>query len=515
MARRGGRRGRRSRSKQRSRGAGTRSSKAKSSKSRSRNTRGSGARKSAPSKRRNTRTTTRASNRRATVSKARRAAPKRTAPKKKAPTKRATPSNRRATVSKQRQQQRATQTAPKKAVNAAVGKPATSKRQATRINRKPPVKASTVFNNALKGIQNRNLVADKRINAITNPRGALKEADAARKGIRQEVKNPGFLDSILNRNNELQKQINNLGSNVTNSAGTFANALMGIIAANAQPMNTRPKMLANLPADYKQQEQALSAAADASRYKSLSIDQQRAVQQGKYGETFGLNPVTQRNEINRIQNMIKAQNAARVRQGLDPTFSGQSLKEARDADGDGYADNMGNRIAGVYNATLGRVLPKMPKQTVAGANISMNRPMGQRLPGLVSRRGSSGGTSRIQQQAAATQMQPEIAPTIGQPIEETGAAPTVTGGGAEDLTRIQSQAYNTQLTSSLAGMFGGQGSVGYTPQGSPELSPTLRAGQSRGRRRVRLFGARRRRGGTGDQFSRAGDRIAKLTNINI
>ena len=108
-------------------------------------------------------------------------------------------------------------------------------------------------------------------------------------------------------------------------------------------------------------------------------------------------------------------------------------------------------------------------------------------------------------------MQPEIAPTIGQPIEETGAAPM----DNSELTRIQSQAYNTQLTSSLAGMFGGQGSVGYTPQGSPELSPTLRAGQSRGRRRVRLFGARRRRGGTGDQFSRAGDRIAKLTNINI
>ena len=299
-------------------------------------------------------------------------------------------------------------------------------------------------------------------------------------------------------------------------ATAFTNALMGINAAQAQPMNTRPKLLANLPKDYKKQEQELSAAADASRYKSLSIDQQRAIQQGKYGDTFGLNPVTQRNEINRIQNMIKAQNLARERQGLPATYSGQSLKEARDADGDGYADNMGNRIAGVYNATLGRLgLPNMPKQTVAGANISMNRPMGQRLPGLVSRRGSSGGASRIQQQAAATQMQPEIAPTIGQPIEETGAAPTVTGGGAEDLTRIQSQAYNTQLTSSLANMFGGQGSVGYTPQGSPELSPTLRAGRSRGRRRVRLFGGRSRRGGTGDQFSRAGDRIARLTNINV
>ena len=217
--------------------------------------------------------------------------------------------------------------------------------------------------------------------------------------------------------------------------------------------------------------------------------------------------------------MIKAQNAARVRQGLDPTFSGQSLKEARDADGDGFADNMGNRIAGVYNATLGRVLPKMPKQTVGDANISMNRPMGQRLPGLVRRRGSSGGASRIQQQAAATQMQPEIAPTIGTPTEGPLANlpfhGDTFGEGSGELNRIQNQAYNTHLTSSLAGMVGGQGSVGYTPQGSPELSPTLQAGRSRGRRRVRMFGARGRRGGTGDQFSRAGDRIAKLTNINI
>ena len=457
MARRGGRRGRRSRSKQRSRGAGTRSSKAKSSKSRSRNTRGSGARKSAPSKRRNTRTTTRASNRRATVSKKR----------------------------------QATRSAPKRAVNASRGKAPTSRRQATRVNRqsKPTVRSTLVAKNQGPS------------SPIKNYGGKmLPNTGAGRPG--QVRLKPGF---------QLP------------TPTAFGNALMGIQAANAQPMNTRPKMLANLPADYKKQEQALSAAADASRYKSLSIDQQRAIQQGKYGDTFGLNPVTQRNEINRIQNMIKAQNAARVRQGLDPTFSGQSLKEARDADGDGYADNMGNRIAGVYNATLGRVLPKLPKQTVGDANISMNRPMGQRLPGLVRRRGSSGGASRIQQQAAAQSIQPEIAPTIGTPTEGPLANLPVHGDysvspGAspeEGLSRIQSQAYNTQLTSSLAGMFGGQGSVGYTPQGSPELSPTLRAGRSRGRRRVRMFGARRRQGGTGDQFSRAGDRILKLTNLNI
>ena len=168
------------------------------------------------------------------------------------------------------------------------------------------------------------------------------------------------------------------------------------------------------------------------------------------------------------------------------------------------------RALGINTGLTNRLIPKSNE---AIQDARDNR--GPR-PTLTRRRsGGGGGASRIAQQAAAQAIQPEIAPTIGQPIEETGAAPTVTGGGAEDLTRIQNQAYNTQLTSSLAGMFGGQGSVGYTPQGDQALSPTLRAGRSRGRRRVRLFGARRRRGGTGDQFSRAGDRIAKLTNINI
>lgn len=166
------------------------------------------------------------------------------------------------------------------------------------------------------------------------------------------------------------------------------------------------------------------------------------------------------------------------------------------------------RALGINTGLTNRLIPKSNEAIQDARDNRGPRP-------TLKRRGGSGGASRIAQQAAAQAIQPEIAPTIGQPIEETGAAPTITGGGAEDLTRIQNQAYNTQLTSSLAGMFGGQGSVGYTPQGSPELSPTLRAGQSRGRRRVRLFGARRRRGGTGDQFSRAGDRIAKLTNINI
>ena len=161
------------------------------------------------------------------------------------------------------------------------------------------------------------------------------------------------------------------------------------------------------------------------------------------------------------------------------------------------------RMLGINNRFTNMLIPKSNEAIQDSRDQRGTRP-------TLKRRGG-GGSSRIEQQAAVAQMQPETAPTIGQPIEETGAAPM----DNSELTRIQSQAYNTQLTSSLAGMFGGQGSVGYVPQGDTSLSPTLRAGTSRGRRRVRLFGGRRIRGGTGDQFSRAGDRIAKLTNLNI
>ena len=481
-----GRRGRRSRSKQRSRGAGTRSSKAKSSKSRSRNTRGSGARKSTPSKRRNTRTTTRASNRRATVSKARRAAPKRaTAPKKKAPTRRVTKTtNKRAEAAKKR---RVAQAAPTKKVYKAPPKPATSKRQETRINRKSPVKASTAFNNALKAVQNRNLVADKRINAITNPRGALKEADAARKGIRQEVKNPGFLDSILNRNNELQKQINNLGSNVMNTVGNVANAALGIGPAAAQGRTLK---------DYeKNREEKIKerfpGASPNSAIFGMS-DAQLNQPGGPFNQTGPGGPEPEADYTSYQSGSYYNQSDT----NMNPT---NFMRSARNV------ITTPARMVGINNRFTNMLIPK--------SNEAIQDARDQRGPRpTLKRRGGGGGASRIAQQVAATQMQPEIAPTIGTPAAEEYIESTTPQG---DLTRIQSQAYNTALTSSLAGMFGGQGSVGYTPQGSPELSPTLRAGTSRGRRRVRMFGGRRRRGGTGDQFSRAGDRIAKLTNINI
>ena len=419
MARRGGRRGRRSRSKQRSRGAGTRSSKAKSSKSRSRNTRGSGARKSAPSKRRNTRTTSR-------------------------------PSNRRANVSKKRQ---ATRSAPKRAVNASRGKAPTSRRQATRVNRqsKPTVRSTLVAKNQGPS------------SPIKNYGGKMLPNTGAGRPGNVRLK-PKF-------------QIP--------TPTAFMNSLMGIQAANAQgPM--KPKLT--------REEQIKARFPGASPNSAVfgMTDAQLSQPGGPFNQAGPGGPEKESNYTsyqpgsfyNQSDTNVNVTNALR---------SGRNLITAP------------ARALGINTGLTNRLIPK--------SNEAIQDSRDQRGPRrTLTRPKSRGGSSRIEQQVAAQQIQPEIAPTIGTPAAEEYIESAAPQG---DLTRIQSQAYNTQLTSSLAGMFGGQGSVGYTPQGSPELSPTLRAGQSRGRRRVRLFGARRRRGGTGDQFSRAGDRIAKLTNINV
>ena len=491
MARRGGRRGRRSRSRQNR-------SRRTSSRTRSRRTT---TRRSAPSSRRNTRTTTRASNRRSTVSKARRAAPKKAAaPKKKAPTRRVTrTTNKRAEAAKKR---RVAQSAPtKKAVNASANKPATSKRQATRINRKTPVKASTAFNKALKSVQNRNLVAQekRKINPF-NPfqtKDALKEGQDAREGKRDQIKNPGLLDSILNRNSETQRMINELAvsGNVSNLG----------IKKEVTPFRVRDASEYGVKTpDTLGRDVSFGPVADGATYAKNITD---------FGMKYGRTPEAR---------------AKAYEQSLDPKSfkglsDGQTFGVGPVASGDAYArglntdnKNVENRLRQIRNlgSTLtGGLIPSVRKLTdkeiadrrIKNAEFRRNNLMNRK-------RGSSGGASRIAQQAAAQAIQPEIAPTIGTPPAEEYIESTAPQG---DLTRIQSQAYNTQLTSSLAGMFGGQGSVGYTPQGDTALSPTLRAGRSRGRRRVRLFGGRGRRGGTGDQFSRAGERIATLTNINI
>ena len=155
--------------------------------------------------------------------------------------------------------------------------------------------------------------------------------------------------------------------------------------------------------------------------------------------------------------------------------------------------------------TLANFLPGVNMKRATDAQIRdsvMNAP-------TLTRPKSRGGTTRVQQMAESMFIQPQIAPQFEQPINQTGSN---VGTDNQNLTRIQSQAYNTQLMNSLSGIYG-QGSGGTMTQSNP-AAPTATAGTSRGKRRVRLFGVPTTRR-TGDQFSRAGDRIAKLTNINI
>ena len=272
----------------------------------------------------------------------------------------------------------------------------------------------------------------------------------------------------------------------------FMNSLMGINAANAQgPM--KPKLT--------REEQIKAAFPGASPNSAVfgMTDAQLSQPGGPFNQAGPGGPESEANYTSYQPGSFYNQSDTNVNM-TNALRSGRNLVTSP------------FRALGINNQFTNRLIPK--------SNEAIQDSRDQRGPRrTLTRPKSRGGSSRIEQQVAAAELLPEIAPQIG-----TDDRQNVTGGPVhgdtivrpeEGLTRIQNQAYNTQLTSSLAGMFGGQGSVGYTPQGSQALSPTLRAGQSRGRRRVKLFGGRARRGGTGDQFSRAGDRIARLTNINV
>ena len=391
MARRGGRRGRRSRSRQNSRGAGSRSSKAKSSKSRSRNTRGSGARKSAPSKRRNTRTTSRASNRRATASKARRAAPKRTAPKKKAPT------------------------------------------------RRTPTK---------------------------NTRGS---------GISQSRKNIGT----------------KIGTSVKNTAKKVASTVGRV----TRPPSARAKTVTST-----------RQSAFNKQLKNIQAANKPSFGPVADGATYAKN-ITNYNMKSGKTPEIRAKAYEQTLSGRKGLFDDATSGSGPVASGDAYARGLQtSRFGSPMNAA------KTVLNTIPGVNFRLQNDKELadsvgRAPTLTRRRRGGGGVSRIQQQVAAQQMQPEIAQA---PIPDEEYLPQDAG----DLTRIQTQAYNTALSNNMAGL---GGDFDFGPQGSQmsiSQAPGLQAGQSRGSRRIRRFNRGRRRG-AGDSFKRGGRRIQEFTSTQL
>ena len=205
---------------------------------------------------------------------------------------------------------------------------------------------------------------------------------------------------------------------------------------------------------------------------------------------------------------------------------GQTFGVGPVASGDAYARGMAvdnqsveNRLRQLRNfgstMTMGLISPvrKLSAKEIADRRTILAAQRDARFMGR--RTGGKGGTTRVQQQAEEALLFPETAATVGQPITDTGTLAEGTNFGG--LSRIQGQAYNTAIGDNLSGMFAGMSPTGMVGPGGTTMaiSPELRAGESRGQRRLRLFRARRRDGGTGDQFSRAGERIGRLTNLNI
>ena len=167
------------------------------------------------------------------------------------------------------------------------------------------------------------------------------------------------------------------------------------------------------------------------------------------------------------------------------------------------------RALGINNQFTNRLIPKSNEAIQDARDQRSQFNVGTKPRPTLKRRGGGGGVSRIQQQAAAQAIQPEIAPTIGAPPAEEYLP-----DDAGDLTRIQTQAYNTALTNNMAGI---GGNFDFSPQGSQmsiSQAPGLQAGQSRGRRQIRRFGRGRRRG-SGDSFRRGGRRIQQFTSTQL
>ena len=394
MARRGGRRGRRSRSRQ---------NRSRRTSSRRRTT----TRRSTPSRRRNTRTTTRASNRRASVSKARRAAPKRSAPKKAAPKARRAPTRR---------------SAPKR------GSGISQKRKNI------GTKIGTSVKNTAKNVASS---VKKTVGKVTRPPSAKAKTVTSTR------------ESVFN------KQLKNIQAANKTFPGASPNSPLNDPNFKPGPVAGDPFARPGPGGPEKE--------ADYTSYKPGSF-------------------------YNQSDTNVNMTNALRSTRNLITSPA---------------------RALGINNQFTNRLIPKSNEAIQDARDQRSQFNVGTKPRPTLKRRGGGGGVSRIQQQAAAQAIQPEIAPTIGAPPAEEYLP-----DDAGDLTRIQTQAYNTALTNNMAGI---GGNFDFSPQGSQmsiSQAPGLQAGQSRGRRQIRRFGRGRRRG-SGDSFRRGGRRIQQFTSTQL
>ena len=312
--------------------------------------------------------------------------------------------------------------------------------------------------------------APKKINPfnIFQTKEALKEGEAAREGKRETIKNPGFLDSILNRNTETQRMINELSAKPTDTqvaASNLGELSIGPVDSGPNYFKIKSSETFGAPS-----QEAVDKAAGITAGglniggsgftpdKPSGSSTSRAISDGASKVSFG--PVADGNEyaknITDFGMKFGATPEARGKayeQSLDPNSfkglsDGMTFGVGPVASGDAYArglntdnKNVENRLRQVRNlgSTLtGGLIPSVRKLTDKEIADRRIKNAAFREANLVGRKRGSSGGARL-----------PVAPlTPEEIIEEAAVAQTVpdyqqaqTGVDPNRLMQIQQEAY--------------------------------------------------------------------------
>ena len=163
--------------------------------------------------------------------------------------------------------------------------------------------------------------------------------------------------------------------------GLAFNAITGTQEAAAQPMNTRPKLLANLPSDYKQQEQALSAASGLNiSGGGLNIGSDTATTDSKQSTSRALDPT---------ESGLSIQEKARRRDAIFRETGVQTYGGTRDVYGYSKSEldklqNFSDKSGLSFGSVIGQRGTNYPGQLgVSEEEIALNNAYNFREDGLV------------------------------------------------------------------------------------------------------------------------------------
>lgn len=180
---------------------------------------------------------------------------------------------------------------------------------------------------------------------------------------------------LFNKNNSLGIPL------ASNPLGLAFNAITGTQEAAAQPMNTRPKLLANLPSDYKQQEQALSAASGLNiSGGGLNIGSDTATTDSKQSTSRALDPT---------ESGLSIQEKARRRDAIFRETGVQTYGGTRDVYGYSKSEldklrNFSDKSGLSFGSVIGQRGTNYPGQLgVSEEEIALNNAYNFREDGLV------------------------------------------------------------------------------------------------------------------------------------